>query len=240
VSELRRPYLLEMVKREVNNKTVDVIGRKLVENDLLSDDEIDQIIGKADLFEQVSRRIAVFESSAALLSKRQRSWIPATIGAFASLAVVAVLALTVINRNSVATKNPAVAHIQVPDAAPEVARPDVPPNPIVIKPSAGRAQISDDPGMRIERASYRRAGSRVPSIRPRPASYKPEEEFYPVAYTGDPAETAGGGRIIRVNLNRSALFALGVNMPLENDVATVKADLLIGNDGVTRAVRLVE
>ena len=39
---------------------------------------------------------------------------------------------------------------------------------------------------------------------------------------------------------RSALFAMGVNIPLENDAEVVKADLLVGTDGVTRAIRVVE
>jgi len=231
-----------MLKRNFDNKTVDAMGRRLVERDLLSADEIEEIIGMPDLFDKVNRRIAAVENPVSESHRiGSRRWIPAAVGSFASLAIVAVLALTVIDRNKTVTTTPTVSQVHVPDAAPEVARPDVPPNPVVSKLSAGRAQISDDQGMRIEKASYQRpASSRASNIRQRPASYKPEAEFYPVAYTGDPAETAGGGRIIRVNLNRSALFALGVNMPLENDVATVKADLLVGTDGVTRAVRLVE
>jgi hypothetical protein len=229
-----------MLRREFDNKTVDAIGRKLVESDLLSVDEIDRIIEKPDLFELVNRRIASFENSSSALSRRSRSWIPAAVGSFASLAVIAVLAIAVIDQNSVGTTRPTVPYVQVPDAAPEVARPDVPPNPMPTKLSEGRAFISDDTGLRAEKAAFRRPVSRMPNVRPRPASSQSEAEFYPVAYTGDPAETAAGGRIIRVDLNRSALFALGVNMPLENDAAVGKADLLIGADGVTRAVRLVQ
>jgi hypothetical protein len=65
-------------------------------------------------------------------------------------------------------------------------------------------------------------------------------EFYAVSYAGDPSETERGGRIIRVDMPRSALFAMGVNIPLENDAEVIKADLLVGNDGVTRAIRVVE
>jgi hypothetical protein len=68
---------------------------------------------------------------------------------------------------------------------------------------------------------------------------KPALEFQPVTYTGDPSDIAGG-RIVRVELSRQALFAMGVNIPLENGVDNVKADLLIGPDGVTRAVRLAK
>jgi hypothetical protein len=33
---------------------------------------------------------------------------------------------------------------------------------------------------------------------------------------------------------------MGMNVPLENESPTVKADILVGPDGVTRAIRLVE
>jgi len=35
------------------------------------------------------------------------------------------------------------------------------------------------------------------------------------------------------------MFAMGINVPVENEVIKVKADLLIGSDGVMKAVRLV-
>ena len=229
-----------MPRRKVDNKTVDAIGRKLFERDLLSVDEIDRIIDQPGLFELVNQRIAALEPASTAPGRRSWNWIPALAGSFASLAILAVLAAAVIDRNSVGTTKPAVTYTQIPDAAPGVARPDDPPKPVVTKLSAGRAPLSDDTGVRAEKAAYRRPESRVANLRTRPAAYEPEAEFYPVAYTGDPAETAGGGRIIRVDLNRSALFALGIDVPLENDRATVRADLLVGMDGVTRAVRLVE
>jgi hypothetical protein len=46
--------------------------------------------------------------------------------------------------------------------------------------------------------------------------------------------------VIRVDVPRSTLFAMGFPVSLENESPTVKADLLIGPDGATRAVRLVE
>ena len=232
-----------MFRREFDNKNIDAIGRRLVENDLMSDDEIDRIIVNPDLFGLVNRRIATFEPAGRTVpvSTSRLIWFTAAAGTFASLAIIAFLAITFINKNGVVeTAKPASKNIQVPDAAPDIARSDVPPKTIPTKTSADRAFISDDTGVRPEKASYQRPVSRVPNVSRRSASLEQEATFYPVAYTGDPAETAGGGRIIRVELNRSALFALGVDVPLENDRATVKADLLVGMDGVTRAVRLVE
>ncbi len=229
-----------MFRREHNNQKVDAIGRKLVENDLLSVDEIESIIDKPDLFDQVNRRIAVIENGGTERAERKApNWVPAATASFASLAVISVLAFAVIDRIGVNPVETPVTYVQVPDAVPDVARPDVPPKPIVTKPSAGRAQNLDKPVIKAQKATYRPPVKRA-NVRKAPITVESETEFYPVAYTGDPAETAGGGRIIRVDLDRSSLFALGVNMPLENDHARVKADLLVGMDGVTRAIRLVE
>ena len=67
-----------------------------------------------------------------------------------------------------------------------------------------------------------------------------EGEFYALSFAGDPNEAERGGRIVRVDIPRSTLYAMGVDIPLENEAETVKADLLVGNDGVTRAIRVVK
>lgn len=93
---------------------------------------------------------------------------------------------------------------------------------------------------RVETAIQRE--TRRPQPRVERASYVPtqENDFVAVTYVGDGAESTRGGRVIRVDVPRSTLFAMGFPVSLENDSPTVKADLLIGPDGATRAVRLVE
>lgn len=59
-------------------------------------------------------------------------------------------------------------------------------------------------------------------------------------FDGDTLEAARGGHVVRVDMPRSSLFAMGVNVPLENETGSIKADLLVGPDGVTRGIRLVE
>jgi hypothetical protein len=46
--------------------------------------------------------------------------------------------------------------------------------------------------------------------------------------------------LVRVELPRSSLVAMGVDPPAENDAQKVKTDLLIGSDGVMKAVRFVK
>jgi hypothetical protein len=105
--------------------------------------------------------------------------------------------------------------------------------------SADIFEVVQEPTM--QRAVFRQQEPQR-EVSPQQASYRqrePEREFYPVTYVGD-GESTRGGRVVRVDLPRSSLFAMGVNVPLENESPTVKADLLIGPDGVTRAIRFVE
>ena len=140
-----------MLDKRFDNKTVDAIGRKLVENDLLSVDEIDRIISKPDIFEQVNRRIAATQDTPAVVAgRRSTGWIPAAAGSFAVLAILAVLATGLIDRD-VGLPQTRITYIQVPDAAPESARPDVPLNPLFQKHLGGRALISENQGPRIEK-----------------------------------------------------------------------------------------
>lgn len=64
--------------------------------------------------------------------------------------------------------------------------------------------------------------------------------FYPLPYgSGLPLDE--GYEIVRVSLARSALVTLGVPMAAEQpSSATIKADLVLGEDGLARAIRFVE
>jgi hypothetical protein len=65
-------------------------------------------------------------------------------------------------------------------------------------------------------------------------------EFYALADLHPSEEATRNGRIIRVELPRASLVALGVNLPLDSDKQMIKTDLLVGPDGVPRAIRLVD
>jgi hypothetical protein len=63
-------------------------------------------------------------------------------------------------------------------------------------------------------------------------------DFFPLAHGGDqkPMER---GEVIRVQMPRSALIAFGLPVDVERADVPVKADLLIGEDGLARAIRFV-
>jgi hypothetical protein len=100
-----------------------------------------------------------------------------------------------------------------------------------------------------------RRGSRAPRLRrgSQPRLVKPfiidgmttyakdseyETDFFPLSYGGDqkPMES---GEVIRVQMPRSALIAFGLPVSIERADVPVKADLLIGEDGLAQAIRFV-
>jgi hypothetical protein len=63
-------------------------------------------------------------------------------------------------------------------------------------------------------------------------------DFFPLGYGGDqkPMER---GEVIRVQMPSSALIAFGLPVNVERADMPVKADLLVGEDGLARAIRFV-
>lgn len=223
-----------MQNRKLDNQTLDAIGKKLIVSDAGRVMDVDAIVSNPRLFASVRAQIAAVETP-----EPRASWFTFTrfnVAAFSSAAAVLLLVVGAFSLLDTGRGVVAVNTIQVPPTqVAEIARPVFPPQGIKSsKLSAGRANKID---VRNERNQPRIAAT--PTSR-RPVAIEPDAEFVAVSYTGDPHETSGGGRIIRVDMKRSSLYALGIDVPLENAGDTVKADLLIGADGVTRGVRIVD
>jgi len=64
-------------------------------------------------------------------------------------------------------------------------------------------------------------------------------EFLAVGY-GSALDLQDGGQLVRVELPRSALARFGLPMNMERADERIKADVLVGTDGLARAIRFVE
>jgi hypothetical protein len=180
---------------------------------------------------------------------RRLSW--AKTIAVASLAAAASLALFVLVRPDAPRRAPAHrAMIEPPPvtngagpAAPAVAR-DAPsqgqegvgpaPAPEVARERAPRPAFTQRP--RATNASYGRD--------PRPAlaadarAQEVATDFIPLVHAG-PYPQAEEGHLVRVELPRSALASFGLPVNAEAPGGRVKADVLMGQDGIARAIRFV-
>jgi hypothetical protein len=95
-----------------------------------------------------------------------------------------------------------------------------------------------------------REGSRSPDHRPvhRSARRGGDETaegtdgrdgFIPLPY-GEEFNPLEGGQVVRVKLPRSMLASFGIAVNMETGDEPVRADLVLGNDGVPRSIRLIE
>jgi hypothetical protein len=229
-----------MRKMKLDNKDLDLIGKKLIESGRMPQEEIDSVIAAPYLFERIvanrnSGSGQTVSTSVAAAIKARSNLRNAFV--FAGIVVLLVTVIAGLSRLlSDAPKNTALNEIKVPVTLPETARPDLPPQQVGIKLSPGRARISEMQAAPSV-AKYETRETR-PRLGKRPTA-EPSEEFYAVSDAGDLADSAAGGRIIRVDMPRTSLLAMGVNVPLENDADVIRADLLVGADGVTRAIRLI-
>ena len=225
-----------MHKRGLNNKDLDKIGKKLFESTRSSGVDIDQVVSNPHLYDMVRARIAANVENPDQETVRSLgfNWRYAAVGTILMIvtAGAAMLFLTGNKPNS----SSALVVEQVPEVIPvSQARPDHPPKPMFSKLPSGRAFQTSN------KAKALRTINKKIESRPKPEQvHLPQNEFYALSFAGDMEETAAGGRIIRVDMPRSSLFAMGVDVPLENGREMVKTDLLIGSDGMTRAVRVVE
>ena len=62
-------------------------------------------------------------------------------------------------------------------------------------------------------------------------------DFIPVVYDPTPIER---GHLVRVRLPRSAIAAFGLPVNEQHADEPIKADVLVGDDGLARAVRFVK
>jgi hypothetical protein len=63
--------------------------------------------------------------------------------------------------------------------------------------------------------------------------------FMPIGYAG-PINPQDGGQLVRVELQRSAMLSLGLPVNMDRYGERVKADILLGADGLARAIRFVQ
>ena len=129
----------------------------------------------------------------------------------------------------------------------------VPPTPIQSATPTKPAQVSVKPtGITSQRVNFKTAPAKFRrESRPRsvaqaqpsrgrqtaPAAAENYQGFIALTYNRQDANE--GGMVVRVNVSRATLNSLGLPSNGGNNHEQVKADLLVGDDGVARAIRFV-
>jgi hypothetical protein len=162
---------------------------------------------------------------------------------FASVLSVLTILFTVaaiVNRSDVTRKaTPPVAHspstVPYQQQQPEVIKGDPAPS----RPDPNYEQAAVRPSVERQSAAVKTVYHPAKSSEVSEPEQQQPIEFYALADMSS-NESIAGGRVVRVDLPRASLVALGVNVPLDGDKQLIKADIVVGPDGVPRAIRVVE
>jgi hypothetical protein len=71
------------------------------------------------------------------------------------------------------------------------------------------------------------------------AANEVKTDFVPLTYLNS-ATAMDSGIVVRVEVSREKLAAMGLPLNLERADEKIKADIVLGDDGVARAIRLVQ
>lgn len=106
------------------------------------------------------------------------------------------------------------------------------PRPRVVK--SQRAKPADADGL-----ATRPTAAAAPAIASNPQTKEVTTDFVALGY-GSALDLQDGGQLVRVELPRSALVRFGLPMNMDRADERVKADVLVGADGLARAIRFVK
>ncbi|HKQ07375.1 MAG TPA: hypothetical protein VJ464_19780 [Blastocatellia bacterium] len=167
----------------------------------------------------------VFINSA---SRRPTRWLLAAAAALLLLAML--VTLQVLHRQSL-VESSASSQPLIADA--------VPATDVTNKTNVQVAATSDKPKTATS-ASRRRMRPVFHHEMANRGDRSPETvtEFIPLTAL-DEATAMGSGTIMRVEMPRASLIAMGLPLNAERAHETVKADIVVGDDGLARAIRLV-
>lgn len=228
-----------MRREKLTKKELDELGKRLVIAAKPSDDEVDRLVSNPRLYDGVLAKIAA-ESRPPREARKGFAYKPAATAAMA-VALLSVPLLVLLKYSGV--NDPVASRLRVLPYKVEE-KPLVPVPEQIDQPAArDERELRPIPAV-MTRAAEVPATAPPPTVkaaRPRPPRVRyAEPSFVPIGLPERAEEAAIDGRVVRVEMPRSALFAMGVDVPLENGTRSVKAELLVGPDGSPRAIRLVE
>jgi hypothetical protein len=250
---MKRLLERRMKKRDLQNTRLDEIGRKLLETARVSNEEIDRIAAAPKLFDAVKAGIKAEQrarQSKSLFGNRGNllvwNW-QKTAAAMIVLLFFAfgVIVLTKRDSSSNLAEKIAPPQIQLSNAPVKIPRPvETPEAPAEIVKTKN---FERENRPTFQKAIFKNETDASPKRKPRKKNpvkrqiaTEPEGEFYALTYGAHPGEAGENLRIVRAELSRSSLFALGVNLPIENESEKIKTDLLVGAGGVAKAIRFVK
>jgi hypothetical protein len=171
--------------------------------------------------------------------KSYRRWIYASVSAAALALIAPLLALNASRTPKPQLLSPqGAADIETP-AKPDVFKPDAS-NALPASPqmaSGGRHLVGKKLALRGQHKEILRQKS-LQDDTGNTVITEITTDFIPLTNWETLAQM-DGGQVMRVELPRSALMSFGLPMDMERATERIKADVVVGNDGLARAIRFV-
>ena len=166
-------------------------------------------------------------------SRRRLGWWTAAAVAVAAAIVFAVM-LPVWKGTPTTNSQPSIA-VKTPPVETPRDTPRTGDKPVVPRGTAEKVNVTVATKRRVLREKTRRVIT--PDTNETVA--RNTSEYIPLTYLAS-ATAMDTGTIVRVQLSRAALMRLGVPISVEGSSDSIRADVVIGDDGVARAIRLVQ
>jgi hypothetical protein len=247
-----------MNKQNLQNKKLDQIGRNLLESVRIRGDEIDKIVATPQLFNSVRAKIKAEQT------QRERKnfsvnhpsfiiWNWQNIGlAFGVLAILfGAMSLSFLVKQNLKVSPLVVSEIINPQIELLIAPAEIQPLTQIVEniPKFAKRQnavANNRTKVQIINSKRKTLELRENTLKTKFVKHQAnpekenEEPFYTLTSAGNSIDNNEDFRIIRADLTRSQLFALGLNLTLDNENERIKTDLLVGSDNFPKAIRFVK
>lgn len=233
--------MLGKPKVTTSDQRLDDVCAELLLAVKVSEDEITATSGSSDLYEGLRLRIADIGGRTGRQTSRQTTrtryerWLnlyAALVDRPRSLALATAAAILLLLAVTVFVLPPA------PLSTRQIAQPSTEPIAPKAQPQTQVATQVEDQGLIHPALNQQPRSSRR---RGQPASRATEvaTDFLPLTFVDD-SRAQESGHVVRVKVPRSALIAFGVPMNMERAGELITADLVVGDDGLARAIRFVQ
>jgi hypothetical protein len=218
-------------KLTMQDQMLDRVAAEIVLAARVSEDRITETADSADLYAKLRARIATASetriSRAQIRGRILNGWqlvgsplaIAASILLLVALALILWLPKASSERAILAPQSPVVSETGAVESTKRASTQEP-------------ARVAKTAPPQTKRTSYRRTKSNYQSS-------EVATDFLPLTFVADSAAQESG-HVVRVSVPRSALIAFGVPMNVERAGEFIMADVVIGDDGLARAIRFVQ
>ena len=219
-----------MKKKHFKNEEIEQIMHKLLKTGTVQDEIVEKIIASPKLFDSIQNKINA-EISETKITRHKYFWNWQTVISFLGILSVltAILIFNYFNSRErtvriVENNSYREFESQIPKTKNET---------ITHLPSFKQTN-STQPIVLKKPVVHRAKPIQIKQIQP------PENKFIPINFAEDLEIAKRDGSIIRVNISRTSLLALGVDLSAEDEKSIIKTEFLISSDGIPKGVRLVK